>query len=85
MAPARSLFEVLTDQIVAGQLSVEDAREIVLRREFYRRKTATTMAKLSKHDAAIAALEQCHGHHGDAARELDISRATLYRRIACAA
>ena len=82
---ARPLLAILTDQIVAGNLSVDDAREIVLRREYHRRRVFAAAAKLSKHDAALAALEHCHGNHGDAARELDISRATLYRRLACAA
>ena len=81
---ARPLYAILTDQIVAGKMSVEEARDIVLRHKYYQHKPIGDKQH-RQHDAAVAALEHNHGHHGDAARELDISRATLYRRLACAA
>jgi transcriptional regulator of acetoin/glycerol metabolism len=90
-SPNASLLACLTAQILAGRLSVEDARLIVKRREYYRAQAALrealdggTSARTLREitDAAIRrAISEAGGNLSVAARALGVGKTTLYRRM----
>ena len=84
--PSRDVAEMLTEAIVADQMSVEDARSAFLR--FYRRKRAAPYVPVTceiqkladlERDAVTAALAQLPPI--EAARALGVSKTQIYRKI----
>jgi transcriptional regulator of acetoin/glycerol metabolism len=86
-----SLMELLTEQILNRRISVDDARQIVLRREWYRSRNAlqnalgkplhTLRLDVIEGEAIRMALIESHWDISRAATVLGISRTTLYRRL----
>lgn len=77
-----SLLSILTDRIVRGKITIEEARDIVIRREHFRRlgkPAKPTMEEII--DTTIKeALDRNDGNVSAAARELNIHRKTIYNR-----
>ena len=83
-----SLLEILTQKILADELTVEEARLIVLRREFYRKnglldfdppKNMQDLEILRKR-LILRAIHK-HRHVKAAARELGMPHTSLYREL----
>lgn len=91
MSNCASLLSILTDQIVCGRITVEEARDIVKRREYYRAKRQlrealgdgkelTTLEEIK--DAAYRrAISEANGDISAAAAILGVGRTTIYRRL----
>ena len=76
-----SLLSILTERILADELSVEDARAVVIRHEHYKRVRPVRPTLRQIEDAAIReALERHDGNCKQAAEELGIGITTIYRR-----
>ena len=80
MTEPTSLLDLLTAQIVEGKIPVEEARAIILRREHYKRNPAVIRLNIKslKLEAIKDALQR-HKAVNEAAKELGISKSTLYR------
>lgn len=84
-----SLMQILTNRIVEGHITVEEARDIVLRREYFRQDAIRKLGvlaskqKLSEIEAEAIreALDRNHWLMKRTAVELGISRRSLRDRI----
>jgi DNA-binding NtrC family response regulator len=85
-----TLLQILTDQIVAGRMPVEEARDIVIRREHFKREAvknhgaiaALPLIKQAEREAIVEALQHNYWNRGKAAKELGINRKTLHYKMA---
>lgn len=75
------LLELLTDRIVNHGLPVEEARAILLRRCYAKRlaRPKKTLAEIER-ETIQECLDRHDGNVSEAARELGISRVTVYRK-----
>jgi len=86
-ADKRSLMDVLTEQIISGNLSADDARQIVLRREarrleedYCRNPHSYVELDIIEKNMIVAALKSSKSAH-QAAAKLGCDRNTIYRRL----
>jgi len=70
--------ELLTKQIVAGDITVEQAQQSFI--SYYRRRKPETLFEIERR-AILNSFDRNDGHKSLIAKELDISRATLYRKL----
>jgi DNA-binding NtrC family response regulator len=84
-----SLMQCLTDQIIEGRLTVYEARQIVLRREFYKQHPIgmehrpENMDELDRVEVQmiLRVVRQCDGVMAQAATKLKMPKTTLYKKL----
>jgi transcriptional regulator of acetoin/glycerol metabolism len=87
--PIATLMEMLTTQILRNKITVDEARQIVLRREFYRDMPIFPVAKprnmrdLERMEMTLM-VEAANRHQGnlrEAAKEIGMAKSTMYRKL----
>lgn len=83
-----SLLEVLTDRIVAGELSVDEARLIVKRSQYYKQHPvglpiAKNVEELEEMEARMIAraVNSADGNVSEAARAIGVNKTTIHRKL----